>query len=544
MASLTPQIMLRSLWQVGTTVIVIALAVIALEAGLYYLLHKVLKYKYALPMLLLFPAAIGLTLLILYPISYEFRLAFSNMSLKRFQSYYTVTEQSLAALKNQNVPEDLLLKLRGIKNKEYPATEALAQDVDMVLGASLAETYRETITKQAKTTASIALPPETLQQLKQQHSDLPDDLLIKLEPVTQKSYAGDTQLLRDIRKQIGQEYFTTYQQTLLEHVVTTKVATLTGQTFFKLRQEGVPESVLAALEGVVDQQFTKTSLRAALQRSIGDDATAQYAETIFKHAEFSGPTFGVAEGLANLKTIFTEPVLKQIKFFRLLYQTILWTVVQVTCHVTLGLGLAMLLNRPLKLRALYRTLIVVPWALPPVVAALAWRGEFHYEFGFINVILTSIGFEGIQWKVSPFWNFVAMNITNIWLGVPFMAVILLGGLQSISQTYYEAASVDGATRWDEFRHITLPLIQPVMTPAVVLGVIWTFNNFNVPYFINEYELESSDILVTALFRAAFEYNRYGFAAAFALVIFLILLAFCVLYIKVVKVNLGISGSAK
>ncbi|GAK55979.1 ABC-type sugar transport systems [Candidatus Vecturithrix granuli] len=151
------------------------------------LLHKVLKYKYALPIMLLFPAAIGLTLLIIYPISYEFRLAFSNMSLKRFQSYYMVTEQSLVALKNQNVPENLLIKLRGIKNKEYPALEALTQDVDLLLGSSLAETYRETITKQAKTTTSIALPPEAWQQ---QHSDLPADLLTRLEPVMQKSYAG------------------------------------------------------------------------------------------------------------------------------------------------------------------------------------------------------------------------------------------------------------------------------------------------------------------------------------------------------------------
>jgi arabinogalactan oligomer/maltooligosaccharide transport system permease protein len=152
-----------------------------------------------------------------------------------------------------------------------------------------------------------------------------------------------------------------------------------------------------------------------------------------------------------------------------------------------------------------------------------------------------LSLPGIEWKTHPFWNFVAINMTNIWLGVPFMMVILLGGLQSISNTFYEAADVDGATRWEKFRHITLPLMQPVMTPAVILGVIWTFNNFNVPYLINDYELETSDILVTALFRAAFEYNRYGFAAAFAVVIFLILLAFCLVYMRVVKLDLGLTA---
>ena len=124
-----------------------------------------------------------------------------------------------------------------------------------------------------------------------------------------------------------------------------------------------------------------------------------------------------------------------------------------------------------------------------------------------------------------------MNIVNIWLGVPFMMVIALGALQSISKEYYEAAMIDGATGWRRLRSVTLPLAQPILTPAVILGVIWTFNNFNVPFFINEQELETSDILVTALFRAAFEYNLYGFAAAFAIVIFLILFAFSAFYIR-------------
>jgi arabinogalactan oligomer / maltooligosaccharide transport system permease protein len=87
-------------------------------------------------------------------------------------------------------------------------------------------------------------------------------------------------------------------------------------------------------------------------------------------------------------------------------------------------------------------------------------------------------------------------------------------------------------------------MQPVMTPAIILGVIWTFNNFNVPYLINQNELESSDILVTALFRSAFEYNRYGFAAAFAVIIFLILLVFCLIYMRVVQLDLGLTAGKK
>jgi arabinogalactan oligomer/maltooligosaccharide transport system permease protein len=159
-------------------------------------------------------------------------------------------------------------------------------------------------------------------------------------------------------------------------------------------------------------------------------------------------------------------------------------------------------------------------------------------------MLTRIGLQAVQWKSDPFWNFVAMNITNIWLGIPFMIVILLGGLQSLSPSYFEAADMDGASGVRKLRTITLPLIQPIMTPAIVLGIIWTFNNFNVPYFINENNLETSDILVTALFRAAFDFNRYGFSAMFALVIFLILLAITIVYMRLVSFSPSTVASRK
>ncbi|RME45508.1 MAG: sugar ABC transporter permease [Caldilineae bacterium] len=235
--------------------------------------------------------------------------------------------------------------------------------------------------------------------------------------------------------------------------------------------------------------------------------------------------------LKNYADVFRLPVLKQARFFPVFFRTLLWTFVNVFFHVTGGLGLAILLNRPMRGRGLYRTLLILPWAIPQPIVALAWRGEFHYEYGFLNIMLTRLGLEPIKWLTDPFWNFVAMVMVNVWLGIPFMMVILLGGLQSISSEYYEAAEIDGASGWQQFRNITLPLLRPVMTPAIILGTIWTFNNFNVPFFINQFELETSDILVTALFRAAFQYNRYGFAAAFAFVIFLILLLYSIFYIR-------------
>ncbi|RJQ41257.1 MAG: sugar ABC transporter permease [Anaerolineaceae bacterium] len=236
-------------------------------------------------------------------------------------------------------------------------------------------------------------------------------------------------------------------------------------------------------------------------------------------------------GLKNYVRVFTEPVLKQVTFFPLFWRTILWTFINILFHVSGGMILALLLNREMKLRGFYRMIIIIPWALPQVVAAMAWRGEFNYEYGWINIVLKQIGLQPVQWLTSPVPNFAAMCIVNIWLGIPFMTVIFLGGLQSISGEYYEAAEMDGASNWQKFWKITLPLMKPIISPAVILGTVWTFNTFNISYFINQFELESSDILVTALFRAAFQYNRYGFSAAFAFVIFFILLGYSALFAK-------------
>ncbi|HLE59195.1 MAG TPA: sugar ABC transporter permease [Candidatus Limnocylindria bacterium] len=236
-------------------------------------------------------------------------------------------------------------------------------------------------------------------------------------------------------------------------------------------------------------------------------------------------------GIDNYVRVLTAPVLQQAGFWQVLTQTVVWTVANVSLHVIGGLGLALLLNRALRGRGIYRALIVLPWAVPQIVALAVWRTELHPEFGMVNQLLSIVGIDGPSWLSDPASNFVAMVMVNVWLGIPFMMVILLGGLQSIPPDLYEAAEIDGANGRQSFRHITFPLLRPVMTPAIILGVVWTFNNFNVPFVINQFELETSDTLVTGLFRAAFQYNRYGFAGAYAFLVFAILLVFVVLYVR-------------
>ena len=236
-------------------------------------------------------------------------------------------------------------------------------------------------------------------------------------------------------------------------------------------------------------------------------------------------------GITNYKNVLTTPVLQEATFWQLFMQTVIWTVINVFFHVTGGIGLALLLNRKIRARNVYRAMLILPWAIPGLVSLQIWRTEYNQQFGAVNQILGIFGIGAVPWLSDPFWNFVAMIITNVWLGIPFMMVITLGGLQSISREYYEAAEMDGAGPWQGFRRITLPLLKPVLVPAILLGTFMTFNNIAVPYFINQNSLETSDILVTGLYKAAFYFSRYGFAAAFAFTIFAVLLVFTVIYVR-------------
>jgi len=241
---------------------------------------------------------------------------------------------------------------------------------------------------------------------------------------------------------------------------------------------------------------------------------------------------------------------KDISLYATLWRTIAWTTVNIFFHVVLGVALAVLLNRKLPGRAFFRFLLIIPWAMPQYIAALTWRGMFNLDFGLVNILLNKIGagkelfYLGvldrfpIPWLTNASWLFRGAIITNVWLGIPFMMMIALGGLQSIPNTFYEAADMDGATRWQKFTKITVPMLKPVMAPAIVLGVVWTFNMLNVILILagslGGFGFEESQILVTEVYRQAFSFYRYGYAAAYSTVVFIILLVFSIIFIRVTR----------
>jgi arabinogalactan oligomer/maltooligosaccharide transport system permease protein len=240
-------------------------------------------------------------------------------------------------------------------------------------------------------------------------------------------------------------------------------------------------------------------------------------------------------GLANFISILTArggDLFANGSFYVVLTVTVLWTVANLFVHLALGVSLALLLARPtLRLRALYRVLLIIPWAVPSYVTALAWKGMFHRQFGavtgFIQLINGALGLdiEPIAWFSRFSTAFTANLATNGWLGFPFMMVVTLGALTAVPEDVLEAAKVDGATRFQRLRLVTLPMIAPTLAPAVTLGAIWTFNMFNVVFLVSGGDPDgSTEILVSEAYRWAFtREGQYGYAAAYSVLIFILLL---------------------
>jgi arabinogalactan oligomer/maltooligosaccharide transport system permease protein len=234
-------------------------------------------------------------------------------------------------------------------------------------------------------------------------------------------------------------------------------------------------------------------------------------------------------GLDQYASVFAEPA-----FWSVFLKTIIWTGVNVAFHVGLGVFLAVVLHQKfIRGKSAWRVLLILPWAVPQYITALTWRGMFNFEYGAVNLFLAKLGAAPVAWLTDPFNAFAAAILTNVWLGFPFMMVIALGGLQSIPGELYEAAEVDGASAWTQFRRITMPLLRPVMIPAITLGTVWTFNNINVVWLISNggEPNDQTHILVSYVYEAAFSMYRFGWAAALSMVIFGVLFLFTQVFLN-------------
>jgi arabinogalactan oligomer / maltooligosaccharide transport system permease protein len=262
--------------------------------------------------------------------------------------------------------------------------------------------------------------------------------------------------------------------------------------------------------------------------------------------------------LDNYRQIFTGnlPVaIANFNFWRILAFNLIWTFTNVPIHVIMGVLIAVVLNtKGLWFRSVYRAIYVLPIVIPSLVVAVVWRNMYDADFGAINQMLSSVsralggGTVALRWldQVDPPipllglpLSYFALLLANMWLGWPFMCIVATGALQSIPGDLYEAASIDGANGRQQFFSITVPLLKPAIIPAAVLGMITTFNLFNLIYLLSSGgPLRQTEILVTTAYRLVNENRLYGVAAAFSVIIFIVLLILTLATNRITKATEG------
>ena len=229
------------------------------------------------------------------------------------------------------------------------------------------------------------------------------------------------------------------------------------------------------------------------------------------------------------------------------FPTLLWTVefavITTLLNYFVGLFLAILLNnKHMKEAAVYRAILIVPWAIPALITMLAWQGLLNDSYGQINGLLHTIGLPRVPWLTSPVWSKVAIFIVSLWAGFPYMMTVSLGALQAVPGELYEASAIDGASWWKQFRYVTVPAIWKITLPLLIPSFAFNFNNFNAVYLLtgggparstNQF-VGHTDILASAAYKMTLQFNRYDLASAISIILFVIVAVLSFLQMKYTK----------
>lgn len=218
-------------------------------------------------------------------------------------------------------------------------------------------------------------------------------------------------------------------------------------------------------------------------------------------------------------------------FLRAIVITLIWTLINMILQLLIAFIIASMLNHPdIQLKGIYKTLLLIPWAIPGYVSILLWRtGMFNTQFGLLNQWANTLGFDSIQWLSSETLAFSSMLVVNLWLALPFMIMIMDGALQSIDKSYYEALKLDSESTFKKASMVTIPLMKPAITPAVIITLFTTFKQFDVVYLmiLQPGQRTGADIqtIITYAYENAFITNNYGYSSAISVLIFVLLISF-------------------
>ena len=250
----------------------------------------------------------------------------------------------------------------------------------------------------------------------------------------------------------------------------------------------------------------------------------------FQEMRLNRPKLSGFIGLEHYAELLQDPV-----FLKASLNTLWWVVGGISSQFTLGMITALALNRKLRGMQVARTLVLIPWFLPSVVAGNMWVLLLDSRLGVLNDIMVKLGvLQGYKaWFADPNTAFPAALLVALWQGFPFFALLLLAGLQGIPEDLYEAASVDGATRWRQFLHITLPLLRPIIVAVVVLRVIGMVNSPDLIVILTDGGPgHATQLLSSYAFQTAYQRFDFGYAGTLSVVMLIILMTFSVIYIRV------------
>lgn len=222
-------------------------------------------------------------------------------------------------------------------------------------------------------------------------------------------------------------------------------------------------------------------------------------------------------------------------FYQLLWQTGRWVVVGVVGKTLLGLLIAVHLKGDIRGRKFFRTAFLIPWGIPYAISAVVFRWIEHPQYGYLNAILLKLGVidQGIGLLGNPDLAWLGVVVADIWIGTPFMAIIFLAGLQSIPEELYEAAAIDGAEKWEQFRYITVPQLKSVILIATLLSTIWTFVSFDTIWTMTGGgPINTTATLVIWIYQVGLQNGNLGRGAAYSVIGFLFLLVFAVIYLRI------------
>ena len=254
---------------------------------------------------------------------------------------------------------------------------------------------------------------------------------------------------------------------------------------------------------------------------------------VFSMALFKTNKLGQLKEWAGLANFIA--VMKKGEFWEITFRSFLWTVLAVAIKTVLGTIIALLLNVQFAGRKFARMLFIIPWASSVPISAMLWKWVLDHEFGLLNHTLVALNLTSTPpvWLGTPFYSFISCLWVDIWIGVPFMALVFLAGMQSVSRDIYESASVDGVSATKQFFYITIPCIKQIIFIATLLSSLWTFNDFNTIYILTKGgPAGKTDILITAIYQNGFAWLKFSNAAVMAVFTFLILLLFSLLYAKI------------